>query len=239
LRKEDKLMPENPYFYVRSAVERRLSKPYAAMRHIALFTVCAFIGGVITLLRIDNPAGFVDGGIWFFTALWSIVLGAHVGRAYLRSGTWTNTRETVLEEEMLKAQEIYNLSADDMIDLHQRISEEVAQRTKPVFNPLALVAGVDMVLWLGMLFLVMIVSRVLGEAVAVFSYVQFISLVGTLAIGLTLPFNKALRQPRTVDDLRAVYGSGGKRKRQPEDYESDVIVDDAGELVYDKRLKRD
>jgi hypothetical protein len=207
-------MPDHLYTKVRYRIERHLSgSPRRAIQHSLLFSLFTVSFGLLSLLTYLRGAAnsFVYLGILF----WSVLLFAHWGYLYWRSGAWKPRRERLIQEEILDAGDTYELSEDEMISLHLELSDEIASRSEVFERGLFNAAG-NVFLWPGMLFVMVFFQQariwMLQQSNDPYQIVLFVGMIGTLLLSFTLPV-RALRSggQSAYRDLRDVYGS--KRKR--------------------------
>ena len=235
-------MRDDLYPKVRRRVERRLSgSPRAATLNALAFTIFA---GPLALLSLyiryndGNPFGSVDGVVYWVCFFWSVILFADAGWLYWRSPTRASWREKRIEEEVSDVGDLVGLSADEMIGLHERLSDEL-QRGSDAYRRLMLNASANLMLWPGLLLGLWIaqglVSPWLTSGAALFTLALPFAIVGTLLLGLVLPLRALFASPRRErPDLHAIYG--GKRKRDAEPSHEDAAahlsdVGDDGELM--------
>jgi hypothetical protein len=227
------------YIHVRKRVERRLSgSPRAATLNALGFTLLAGPLALLSLvLRVSDgiPFGSIDGVVYWVSFLWSIVLLAHVTRVYWHSSARAAWREKQIEGEVFDVGELDHLDSEDMIDLHERLSDDL-QRSAGVYHRLLLNAGLNFLLWpgllLGMWLAQGLMSPWLSSAGLLFSQLLPFAVIGTMLLGLALPVRRVFfGSRRDRDDLRAIYG--GKRKRGEKFKHAAVRLSDDGELVSD------
>jgi hypothetical protein len=234
-------MLDNLNLKIRARVERRLSKPRWVILNALLFTLFTVIIGTFSALT--HPYGAMNGVVYFVIFFWTLVLLAHAGLTYWNSGARHGRREKLVQEEVLDAGETYDLSEEEMIDLHQRVSEDLRARST-TFNRLLLNAAGNVAAWPGMMLILLAIQQTINVSYglseisdygAVVRVGMLLSLAGTFALGFLLPVRQLLgsRQSDHMNDLRAIYG-GRERKTKREAAESRLVgIDDEGELIVD------
>jgi hypothetical protein len=237
-------MSDRTYFILRNRVERRLEKPRTLIPHMGLFTAYTVIFGGMSM--ITRPQGNMDGIFYWTIFAWSVIVGMHTIYAYMRSGAWAATRERLIQEEILEFADEFALSEAEMIDLHERLSQDIRGRAKD-FDKLAWIGGGFFILWPGSLILLFILQRLLVGSnppednqllAAVFQLWQPLSVLGTLVLSMMLvPWRQLLPQAKSRQDLREVYQ--GKGKRGAERLSTEVF-DDEGEILpeYEEKYKQ-
>lgn len=231
-------MTDRVYLILRNRIERRLEKPRTLIPHMALFTLYSVIAGTMSI--ITRPMGNMDGVFYWTIFFWSVIVSMHTLYAYLRSGAWATTRDRLVQEEILEASEEFHLSADEMAELHDRLSEDIGDRSR-TFNKLAAAGAGYFFLWPGTLILLFIVQRLIfggspPDDNVVFRGIlqlwQPLILVGTLLLsGLLISWRDLLPKAKSRDELYELYRSKGKREESdhailPEFYEQE---EDEGE----------
>jgi uncharacterized membrane protein len=231
-------MSENLYPEIRERVERRLSKPRIVTLHSVAFGAFALLSGVVSLNLLNSGIASI---YHFIIAVWSVILAAHVGLAYLRSGAWAGAREKALAEEVQAAGEIDDLSSDEMIDLHQRLSQDIKTDSQ-TFSALLLFGVGSAVLWAGILATAMIFGPVGSLTPGELRFVLIFSMLGTLVLGLGLPYTQFMRNQGKYKDLRALYGEHKPKRRTtvyaPSTHLTIRRVDDEGERSTDDEGER-
>jgi hypothetical protein len=226
-------MSEQHYFTLLDRIESRLSKPTLLHGHAVIFGVVSTVLGMATAAT--SIYGLIDSYVYVGVMGWCFLLSAHAAWTYFRSGAWQDKRESVIRETLLNYADDYEQSADEMVDLHERLNQEIQQgalRTKLVTGAIAGSVG----LWFGMFALALLLSSTQSlEGGTLFVILQGIPMLGTLLLTLVLalsPFfmrrgqnSDALREAR----LRSIYGEkAAKHKRK---FSERLAIDDEGELI--------
>jgi hypothetical protein len=131
---------------------RRLSRSsYFPTIHVLLFTLAASFFGFSIYQQIADPnqVRSVFGTIGYWQVmLWSVIQFSHIGIVYWNSGARYGKRETVVKEEVLDIAKEYSLNKDEMIELHERLSQLVHYRSQQ-FQKLWTLSKSLFLLWLG------------------------------------------------------------------------------------------
>jgi len=207
-------MPVDVYNKILTRVERRLNtSPRLVILNALLFTIFSTIFGFQSVLTGTHAVnGTIDGVVYWAIFFWSVIVCGHASFAYLNSGAWRRAREKHVQEEILDAEDIFDLDTDDMIQLHLEISEDIQQRSQ-VFKRLLLSTLGYAAMWPGAL-MVMLILRWSPDFTNLFHAVLLFSLTGTLLLGFTLPVRQLFkRSQKQVKSLSSIYGYKRKRKR--------------------------
>lgn len=230
------MMTDPIYLKVREQVEGRSGHPRFAALNALLFTLFTVIFGVGSLFTRLN--GSIDGVIYWIIFFWSIILFAHVGIVHVRSAARRKTRQTIIQQEVLKVGETYNLTPEEMIDIHLQLDADLQLRTQAVQRLFTIASG-NLVLWPGLLLVSIILYNglhIISESAFVrfFTLLLQLGLMGTLVSGLGIPIRTLWQKPaQQTDDLRAIYGY--KRKRELSEPANQPIEENEDELVdYDE-----
>jgi hypothetical protein len=228
-------MTDSIYADALERVERRLSRPRDLALHAILFsavTTVATLSNLVTYAMIPD-ATYI--GIYF----WCMVLAAHGFIDYRRSGLSKNAREQAVQEELLRLAAEYDLSVEELVDLHARLAEDVAERATPLRATLATIVGYE-TLWGGWLMTGLLLATLNGYYMFQLNpfmvALQMAPFVGTTILGfvqlVTMFFG---RRPASEDDelrnayLRALYNTKlEKSKRQATQR---LAIDDEGEII--------
>ncbi len=218
-------MLEDIYIKVHKRVSRRLSRlPYLAAINALLFTLFTVPAGFLSYFL--SPYGSIDGVVYWTIVGWSFVLLAHVGYVYGHSAAREGLRERTVREEVFDAGDDLALSGDELMSLHRQLLEDV--QTQPrLFRRLMFNALGNLLLWPGMLIAMVGLIRGTNDGAGsmnLFIMGFFVSLLGTLGLGFTLPIKQLFRKQAADDDVRAFYGAKRKRKVKPS---SDPAVSDS------------
>lgn len=241
-------MSDRAYFILRNRIANRLEKPRNLISHIALFTAYTVIFG--TMSMVVRGQGMMDGIFYWSIFGWSVLVGMHTIHAYLRSGAWAATRDRLINEEILEAADEFDLSSEEMIDLHERLAESIQQdKNSRIFNQLAAVGGGNFGIWNVSLVLLFILQRLLvgfnppeenSFLNLVFSVWQPLSVFATLCLSATLvPWQSLIPRSKSRTDLSELYHSKGKREMLDHFISSDEI-DDEGEILpqYEEKYRQ-
>lgn len=232
-------MADRPYLILRNRIERRLEKPRNLVPHAALFTVFSAIIGILNIIRF--PMDRMDGVTYWAIFCWSFVVSLHTLYAYLRSGMWKPTRDQLIQEEILESSGEFELAAEEMVDMHERLSEDIQKRLSSV-NKLAVLGAGYFLLWPGMLILLLILTPLMGvispDARAMilefFQLSQRLSLIGTLLLSAVLiPWRTLLPRMKSRPDLYEVYRSKAKREMSEGDETTATEIDEESEFLPD------
>ncbi len=174
---------------VQARVERHLAQsPRFATLHGLLFTLSVMFFGLLNILFYSG-SGF-PGLLYLMLLVWSVPLALHTTFAFWQSGAWRGRRARLVRDEVLDAGETYDLSTDEMIDLHLRVDSAIRSQSQP-FNRILLHGLGHVVLWPGSLAGVLFLNIFgLGYWFASFPNVLALLMVGTLSLGLLLPLGQ-------------------------------------------------
>jgi hypothetical protein len=206
-------MADRRYFILRNRVEAKLAKPRAIILHVGVFAAYTLVFGGMSLLT--RTSGTMDGIFYWTIFGWSVLVGLHTAHTYTRSGAWAATRERLIQTEILEASIGLDLSEADMIEMHQRLSQEISANAAP-FRQLALLAARYLLIWPGSLILLFILQRLInynnlnGDSVfdSLLTLWQPFSLILTLIVTLQfLPWQQLLQQGKSDEDLHGVYAT--------------------------------
>jgi hypothetical protein len=233
-------MSDQQYYRLLERIERRLSKPTSLRAHAIIFGLVSTIFGAITAAT--SPFGLIDSYVYVGIMAWCFLLSAHTVWTYARSGAWHGTREKMIRETLLDFADDYELSADEMVDLHERLSHEVSQNALPI-KWVSGTVGAQIGLWFGMFgvaFMLSLVRPIVRESL--FPILQGLPMFGTLLLTLGLIASPFL-SPRKQNDaamrsahLHAVYSEkAAKRKRE---FNDRLAIDDEGEIVFEEAGQR-
>jgi hypothetical protein len=110
----------------RERLERILNQPRYVGLHIAVFTVAMLLLGFYAIV---TPPGimerFVSGAGLLTILVWSVLLPIHAVWALWRSGLWGGARDKAVREEVLQVAEDQDLSAEEAIEAHKRLSRSL------------------------------------------------------------------------------------------------------------------
>ncbi len=242
---------------VQTRVERHLAlSPRFATLHAVLFTLSGALFGLINLMYFSG-SGF-PSLLYILMVLWSIPLAMHSLFAFWQSGAWRGRRSRLVHQEVLDAGETYDLSTDEMIDLHLRVDEAIRKQSEPFARVLTNGLG-NLLLWPGSIAGMLFVGFMgigqwfdqLGPLLNIQNMIMLL-LMGTLGLALVLPLGQ-LRyllpggapirdQYRRNANLRSMYAEKRKRHlheaeaRLASAYEQDE--DELDEMVEIKRKVR-
>lgn len=233
---------DRTYIILGNRIEQRLEKPRVLMQHMGLFAAYTVVFGGMSI--ISRPMGNMDGIFYWTIFAWSVLVGMHTLYAYMRSGAWTATREQFIQEEILEYANEFELSETEMVDMHQRLSENVEARAG-IFRKLARIGSGYFIVWPGSMLLLFILKLLITgpygrpEDNAVYNGLmqlwQPLSLLGTFALStLLIPWQRLFPPSNTQNDLLKVYQ--GKGKRNASDRLSTDGFDESGEIMqgYDE-----
>ncbi|MFN8375468.1 MAG: 2TM domain-containing protein [Anaerolineae bacterium] len=219
-------------------VERRLSHPIRLSAHAILFSVVSVIAAFSNL---TSYAYIPDGSYWGLY-FWGLALVAHGVYAYRRSGLSKSRREQVIQEELLAMSAAYDLTLEEMVDLHDELAREAAVRAVPLRWTLGTIAGYQAV-WQGFigagLLSTMMGGYLTNDFVEMLRTAPFVG-AGVLGFVLLLVTIWGRRSGEDSDVrsayLHAVYSTKlekAKRaasQRLAVDDEGEIILQDAGEM---------
>jgi hypothetical protein len=230
-------MSEQIHFDASERIRRRLSKPSFLTAHTLAFGVIVVLAcwsNLITYYMVDNVTSWSAG-------VWALLLLAHAAFAYRRSGASKNHRDQVIQEELLRYDD--DISTDELVEAHERLSDEVRERVKPLYWTLAVVVAFTALWQLMPIGALLLDSWFGGYVEARYSTVlsKYIPLVGTIFLTIGLAGVQFLLH-RTDDNelrtayLRALYTTKAeKRKRLATER---LTIDDEGEIVLEKIEKQ-
>lgn len=227
----------NDYLYekVSKRVERRLSTSATlVVLNTLLFSLFTVPVGLWS--KFTHGSGTIDGRVYWVIVLWSIGLFMQTAFTYARSGARRKTREKIIQEEVLDAGDIYNLSPDEMIDLHLRQSSAVQIRTKPLHRVMQIAVG-NVVLWPGVLiaaYILFNMTHIVSDAYfsLFFNTLLVLALIGSLVLGLMLPVRELWSKKEDVhDNLRAIYGYKRKRGETLELHDEEIAFTPEAERI--------
>jgi hypothetical protein len=225
-------MTDSIYADALERIERRLSKPRDLALHSIFFSAVTIIA-VISNLTTYN---FVDGKTYWGVYFWCLALAAHGFFHYRRSGLSKNAREEAIQTELLSLAAEYDLSIEELIDLHARLADDVARRAVPLRWTLGTIVGYQ-ALWQGLLWSGLLVSTFFDYVTPGYmTPLQITAYGGTMILGFVQIVVMFLsRRTASEDDelrnayLRALYNTKlEKSKRQATQR---MAVDDEGEIV--------
>jgi hypothetical protein len=229
-------MSDEIYAEALENIQHRLGQARIPAIHTVLFGVVASISGILQPLLVG--IGVRDGVVYWGIFFWSIVVFIHNLPAYRRSGERKDRRELIIQQELLKLAHAYDLSTDELVDLHERLSDDVSQRAAP-FTPLIFAAGGYFALWVGMmvagLTLYLNITSMPREFITIM--LQGVPLTGTViitcALVLTLIRLKGEETPDVwVAHLRTIYSK--KTEKRKHAASTRLAIDDEGELVLNE-----
>lgn len=228
---------------VQQRVERHLARsPLFATLNALLFTLFTATFGFFSALT--HPGGAIDGVIYWTIFFWSILVAIHSIIAFQQSGAWHRRRTRLIQDEVTDAGDTYQLTTDEMIELHLQTEEDIRKDASP-FHMVLLNGVGNFALWPGGLVAMLIVQRFSNQFGSGFTPLDFrtglmVMLIGTLALGFLLPLRELLlllpgselqrHQHDKTATLRALYGY--KRKRhlsESEERLSDAAAE--GDLI--------
>lgn len=213
-------MSDRTYLILRSRIERRFEKPRILMQHMALFSLYTVIFGTMSI--ISRSMGNMDGIFYWTIFAWSVLVGMHTIYSYLRSGAWAATREQAIQEEILEAVDEFAFSDTEMMDLHQRLSEDIQARSG-IFRKLARIGAGYFIAWPGsMLILYMLQLLIVGRygfqsgtyplLEGLYQIWQPLSLLGTFVLSMFLiPWQQIRLQGKSQEEMLKAYQGKGKR----------------------------
>ena len=237
---------------VQTRVERHLAQsPRFATLHGLFFTASVLLFGLLTIL-FSSGGGF-PGLLYLMLVLWSVPLALHTTFAFWQSGAWRGRRSRLVRDEVLDAGETYDLSTDEMIDLHVRVDETIRKQAQP-FNRVLLYGLGSLVLWPGSVAGVLFLNIFgLGYWFGNFTNLLALLLMGSFVLGLLLPLGQ-LRyllpggapvrdQYRRDAHLREMYAHKRKRhlseaERRLSDWDETEEAVELDQLVEIKRKTR-
>jgi hypothetical protein len=240
-------MSDRAYLILQNRIERRLEKSRTLIPHMALFTLYSVIFGTVSITM--RPMGNMDGVIYWSIFAWSVLVSMHTLYTYMRSGAWTATRERLVYEEVLEAGDEFHLSSEEMIDLHERLSDSIRKRSS-TFNKLAAVGAGYFLLWPGsLIFLLILKWLIVGDGLpedsstltAISQIWQPLSLLGMLLLSMLLiPWRALLPQAKSRSDLYALYQGKSKRGAQLTIPEGESEIDEEGEILpeYEEKYRQ-
>lgn len=225
-------MSDQHYFTLLDRIESRLSKPTLLHGHAVIFGVVSTVLGMATAAT--SIYGLIDSFVYVGVMGWCFVLSAHAAWTYLRSGAWHDQREKVIRETLLNYADEYEQSADEMVDLHERLSQEIQQGATGMKLVTGAIAG-SVGLWFGMFVLALLLSLTQSlEGGTLFVILQGIPMLGTLLLTLVLTLSPLFMQRKSNDALRearlrAIYGEKATKSKRK--FSERLAIDDEGELI--------
>jgi hypothetical protein len=215
-------------------IERRLSNPRDLAIHAILLSTVATIAALSNIFTYR----MIDNGTYWGIYLWIWVLAAHGFFHYRRSGLSKNAREEAIQAELLRLAAEYDLSVEELVDMHARLAEDVTRRATPLRWTLATIAGYH-ASWQSVLFIGLLINGLGGyylTQIDVFmSSLQTAPFVGTTILGfvqlVALFFGRRTSEDTELRNayLRALYNTKlEKSKRQAVER---LSIDDEGEIV--------
>jgi hypothetical protein len=216
-------MSDRAYLIIRNRIEHRLEKPRSLIPHMVIFTSYTLAFGLIAYTADERLRGLVESTFYWAIFIGSLLVAFHTTYVYPRSGAWKKARDKAIQEEIVEASGEFSLVESEMVDLHQRLSDDIRERSK-VFNKLAGIAAGYVFLWQGG-FLLFLLLRASAIAFEFYSAWRFALFFGTLFLTMTLiPWSKLMPQGNPDQNLHELYQ--GKSKRV-----SNVQLDDESEIL--------
>lgn len=230
-------MSDTLFYEALQTIQQKLSKPRDLIIHTLLFSFVAPITAILNTL--PYVANQIDGKVYWGIFFWCLALVGHGVFSYLRSGAWKSHREQTIRYTLLEMAHTYDLSTEELVELHQQLDDEVRRRAAIIRKPMAGIIGHSL-LWQGMLLLMLPLSRNEAYAEMTLSLIQTMPVIGSLLIGMVLAVVLGLGlfkregAVRRDDHLHALYASKvEKRKRNSTER---LMIDDEGEIVLDDEL---
>lgn len=230
-------MSEQIHFDASERIRRRLSKPSFLTAHTLAFGVIVVLAcwsNLITYYFVDDVTSWSAG-------LWALLLVAHAAFAYRRSGASKNHRDQVIQEELLRYDD--DISTDELVEAHERLSDEVRERVKPLYWTLAAVVAFTALWQLMPIGALLLDGWFGGYAEARYFTVlsKYMPLVGTLFMTVGLAGVQLLLRRKEDSELRTAYlralyiTKAQKRKRLATER---LTIDDEGEIVLENAQQR-
>jgi hypothetical protein len=224
-------MSDQIYFEALQTVQQRLNKPRNLTIHTLLFSFGVPVVGVLIAMP-TRGSYMLDGRFYWVAIVWSLVLLGHGIFNYLRSGAWARHREQVIRTALLELALAYDLSTDELIELHKQLEDDIREQSK-LTNKVMLAASSHAILWWGALVfstLIMWLAQTFNAVPGV-GLMQQAPIFGSLLIGIIFSVSLALglrqREKESLRDarVRALY-TLKKAKRSER-----LAIDDEGEIT--------
>jgi hypothetical protein len=227
-------MSDRVYSILRNRIEHHLEKPRNLIPHMVIFTIYTMVFGLIGFVADPRVQGLVQSPLYLAIFIGSLLVAFHTNYVYSRSGAWKKVRDKAIRKEIVEASDEFSLVEAEMVDLHQRLSDDIRERSK-IFNKLAGIAGGYVFLWQGSLVLLFLFARLpFNFPPGFYTAWNFAVFFGTLFLTMTLiPWSKLMPQGSTDENLNELYQ--GKSKRgidQPA-----IEINDEGEILIEYEEK--
>lgn len=223
----------------REGILKTLNKRRFVTAHLSIFAAAVFFFGFSGLIQPYTSYLSQFAAALPVFVLWSLILPMHAGWAYLRSGAWDTTREQAVREQVLAISRDDDLSAEEAVDLHRRLSDAVRQRSNAYMLLLVTALG-HTLLWAGGVGLI-ILMLMMGMGGMISGYevdLAALSMLASTGLGILLPllllWDERKRETGSVEDY---YRTALKRKRVVEGIDrlaapdDDYMIDDDGEIA--------
>ena len=233
-------MREHEHIYHRTYA--RLLRRFPRTPRVATFHASAFVA-YSTIVGFASTAlsgsGMMHGLVYLSILFWSALICLHIGVTWWGSSANARRRERFVQEAVTDAGDDYDLTPEDMVVFHSRLSHEAIIQGRS-FSRLML-AGIGFaVTWgsgFGLMAFMTTFGFFLGGSNTAYEMIMLMSLFVTLAVGAGfLPIRSIFGQPEeSVDQLRAIYYN--KSKRRPlamgdhVDAYDDASLGDDGEIL--------